>query len=272
MRCYSPIHLKPKHGASRISVPCGKCIPCLSAKRDEWSTRIMEEAKTSEHSLFLTITYSDEHLPFDEKGLPSLNKVDLQNFFKRLRKKYSSFKSMKYYAVGEYGSTTQRPHYHVILFHTPFKYTPRIGQLNILEAIWGKGFVDVGNVEEASAAYVAKYCITKQNEVDSVVPPFALISKGLGAGYITETTREYHRADPAERNCITLSGGRKKRLPRYYKDKIFDKSHKKKIAKALELLSDINALDTREAFVNQKQNIEDYLHFKTQKIQKPSKL
>ena len=55
----------------------------------------------------------------------TLQKSDLQKFFKRLRKK--THEKISYYAVGEYGDNTQRPHYHIILFNA----IPRI-----VEAAW----------------------------------------------------------------------------------------------------------------------------------------
>ena len=45
----------------------------------------------------------------------SLRKRDFQLFMKRLRKKYSDDR-IRFYACGEYGSETFRPHYHAILF------------------------------------------------------------------------------------------------------------------------------------------------------------
>ena len=76
-------------------------------------------------SIFLTLTYDDEHLPMHG----SLIKQDIQKFFKRLWWKVSTEK-LRYYVVGEYGSTCpyheiencpkcgplQRPHYHAIIF------------------------------------------------------------------------------------------------------------------------------------------------------------
>lgn len=45
---------------------------------------------------------------------PTLRKRHYQLFFKRLRKWYG--KPIRYFGTGEYGSKTQRPHYHFIIF------------------------------------------------------------------------------------------------------------------------------------------------------------
>ena len=61
--------------------------------------------------MFLTLTYNDDNLPSDV----GLHKDDLQRFFKRLRKALDT-KKIRYFACGEYGDTTSRPHYHAIVF------------------------------------------------------------------------------------------------------------------------------------------------------------
>ena len=45
-----------------------------------------------------------------------LKKSDFQKFIKRLRKDYD----IKYFACGEYGDKTLRPHFHAILFGVNF--------------------------------------------------------------------------------------------------------------------------------------------------------
>ena len=107
----------------RVIVPCGKCPECLANKRSQWSFRLSQELKYTEfNSFFITLTYDDLHLPFaipeigsNMVGSPTLVKSDLQLFFKRLRKKLAT--NIRYYAVGEYGSRTSRPHYHAIVFN-----------------------------------------------------------------------------------------------------------------------------------------------------------
>ena len=109
MRCQTPIWVDP--GDEPLQVPCGKCLICLSNRRQDWSVRILNEYKYSIGSRFITLTYSDKHLPEDGQ----LNKSDLQKYFKRLRKTLD--KRVRYYAVGEYGTKRGRPHYHILLFN-----------------------------------------------------------------------------------------------------------------------------------------------------------
>jgi len=94
-------------------VGCGQCIHCRANRRREWVLRILLELEKHEFNTFLTLTYDDVHLPGDQ----SLQPKHLTDFFKRLRKKVEY--PIRYYAVGEYGEETERPHYHIALFGHP---------------------------------------------------------------------------------------------------------------------------------------------------------
>lgn len=65
-------------------VPCGKCPSCLANQRQEWVFRLKQEYEASVFAIFVTLTYSDENLPKDL----SVNKKDIQDFHKRLRKHF----------------------------------------------------------------------------------------------------------------------------------------------------------------------------------------
>lgn len=87
-----------------------------------------------------------------------LQKKDLQDFFKRFRKSllYAlPTYTFKYFAVGEYGSYTFRPHYHAILFSDS---TPDFQKLQSCCSLsWQQGFVDIQNVRYNVASYVGAY-------------------------------------------------------------------------------------------------------------------
>jgi hypothetical protein len=150
---------------------------------------------------------------------PSVSKRDLQLFFKALRK--TTKRKIKYYAVAEYGTTTQRPHYHVILFNSD--------EHEIISS-WRHGHVYFGQVELASIGYTLKY-LTKADPHDHTgrEKPFTLMSKGLGKAYLTPQMIKYHKADMVNRFCIKLKDGKTIAMPRYYKDKIYTKSQRKAI-------------------------------------------
>ena len=110
MLCTNPIDL------SGHLVGCGQCLPCRINKKREWTARLLLEYMHYPYSLFVTLTYSDDTVPLSETGIPTLRPEDLKNFNYRLRKLHRHIGPYRYFAVGEYGDKTERPHYHVILF------------------------------------------------------------------------------------------------------------------------------------------------------------
>lgn len=109
-----------------IVVPCGSCIICRKRKANALAVRaIMETESCGSAPLFITLTYNNEHLPHNDLGYETLQKKDLQLFFKRLRSLLDNenlIHSLRYLACGEYGSKTKRPHYHILLWNFPLSH------------------------------------------------------------------------------------------------------------------------------------------------------
>lgn len=179
MACDYPITIKNPKNGEYIPVPCRKCPPCLASRTNSWVFRMMQEYKEHERAYFVTLTYDTQYVPLTPKGYMSLDKSDLQKFFKRLRKIISlSHQSVvKYYACGEYGSRTLRPHYHIILYGANYEDIERAWCLD------GKplGRIDVQPLSQANVAYTAKYInkgkIIPMHENDDRVPNFSLFHK-----------------------------------------------------------------------------------------------
>lgn len=225
MRCFSPITIKnTKNGVTtKLDVPCGKCAACLSRERKTWQTRLELENRYSTNAKFVTLTYADQYLVYGErvtpegeiiKGVPVLNKVHIQNFFKRFREKNKN--KIKYYLVGEYGETTQRPHYHMLLFNSDNKGDQL--KIDILES-WKKGSVDIGTVTQRSISYTLNYM--SKDKLQRNLETFRLMSKGLGLEYANRNA-DWHRASK-HRDYITIEGGERAPIPRYLKQKIYNK-------------------------------------------------
>lgn len=168
MACISPLSLKQKD--KRVVVPCGKCNFCLQAKRSEWTFRLKQELKVCSSAFFLTFTYSDDNLPL-RGDVATLVKSDVQKFMKRLRKVCPGV-TLRYYFVGEYGTNTERPHYHSIMFNLP------PGREHDLEKIWNLGGVFVAPCNGATIHYTTKYHLNRHVDWDKVNPgrekPFLL--------------------------------------------------------------------------------------------------
>ena len=179
----------------KMEVACGQCLGCHLDYRRMWAMRISHEAAMHEYTggnCFITLTYRDEyacdleqleggyHVPKDW----SLHKSHFRNFMKRLRKAFPN-QEIRYFYAGEYGRkckhgidvervgcplcNTGRPHFHACLFNCSFNdlepYQSDHGIIRYtsytLEKIWKYGFVDVGQLNFASASYVAGYVLKK---------------------------------------------------------------------------------------------------------------
>lgn len=229
MLCISPLNIPRPNGLGnkdRILVPCGKCVACLVNRREDWTIRLKEELKNATSAYFVTLTYNDDNLIYTD-NYATIDKTDLQKFFKRLRKNSKQF-NIRYYAVGEYGTQTQRPHYHIIMFNLiDVEQIPKAWKTKQGKEI---GHVQIGQVNGASIHYVTKYHVNKTDYPEGTEKPFALMSKrpALGSCYI-KNYREYHEGYP-QRAFYNEIGGIKKRLPRFLKEKLYSKEDLKTIA------------------------------------------
>lgn len=202
-----------------ICVPCGHCPFCMATRRSDWALRLHYESRMHLDAKFVTLTYANPHLVW-KCGTSQLHKPHLQKWFKLVRK--AGFK-VRYYAVGEYGSRTFRPHYHVLLF----------GQVpeRVIRSSWKYGEVHIGRVTQASVMYTLGYMVNGKSWKmrRGRVRPFCTMSRrpGLGANYLSPAMIQWHKSD---RKNYAMLEGVKRHLPRYYKDKIFSKIDKVRIA------------------------------------------
>lgn len=223
-----------------MTIPCGGCVGCRLARSQAWAVRLQHEASLHEAKAFLTLTYSDQWLPEDY----SLDPKALQDFMKRLR--YHTPDKVRFFACGEYGDETLRPHYHLILFgedfiadRLPFRRTIRGDTTFIspkLQKLWPFGYSEIGSVTVDSCAYVARYIMKKvtgaaaadhyrrvhplTGELVSVVPEFVTMSKkpGIGAGWFDQFSGDCFPSD------FIVCDGRKYPIPRYYLKKLDDEA------------------------------------------------
>lgn len=217
-----------------VCVPCGQCPECFNNKAKSTTLRILKEAEEHEHSWFVTLTYNDETLPSNY----SLVKDEISKFNKKL-KVYLSRKGLKsdfrFYGVGEYGGQSARPHYHVIYFgleldDLKFYKTNEYGQAlytsDFFEHVWSKGFCVIGELDSASAAYVARYTEKKQLQTKSekekmielgFIPEFSVqsMNPGIGSNYLQKVVVSIVNG------CYNTSvKGFNYNFPKYYTDKV----------------------------------------------------
>lgn len=251
MKCFHPISIPNPHYEKdsitdssiykKIFVPCGHCPACIVSNANEWRVRLQEELSNSSSAFFFTLTYDDESLPIKDCSritgypviAPCVDKRDVQLFIKRLRKKFKTSK-IRYFIVSEYGPTTFRPHYHGIIFNLPYNgYDLQMLSAKVnkeLRPIWNNGNILVDSVTFGRISYVTKYMLCVTDLPPYLPKPFRLMSRnpGIGSSYFNKSERMFwHRS--------TLSNyyphdNLKLRLPRYYKDKIFDDAMKLEIS------------------------------------------
>jgi len=253
MLCPFVISIPRPHGvgnSDRITVPCGKCYACLTNRRVSWTIRLTEESKKWDNCIFLSLTYDENNLCLNCDGVGTIIKDDLQRFFKRLRKKLH--RKIKYFAVGEYGTTTLRPHYHAIIFNC---YE---SDYSAIDSAWGIGFVSIGKVTPASIMYVTKYHLNKTDYPSNTEQPFCLVSKGMGLNYV-EKMKDYHEGKI--RTGFYQDYELKKALPRYYKEKIFTKEEISEMGSIQRSKSDVNLVREIEEF-KRKHPFDNFFKFK----------
>lgn len=193
-----------------------------------------------QQNAFLTLTYADEHLPPDY----GVHVKVWQDFNKRLRKQIEP-KKIKFYACGEYGDKSLRPHYHALIFGHQFsdlvlwsiKRGQRLYTSKSLDKIWPYGLATTGSVTYQSAAYVARYVMKKiggdnapehytrrhpvTGEWHVVRHEFAVQSRRPGIG---STWYDKYKSDAFPSDYIIVDG-KKHPVPRYYTKKLEEEEH-----------------------------------------------
>ncbi len=212
-----------------IDIPCGKCMPCIQTTIYQWLFRLQQELKVAEKATFVTLTYDDENVPFgvkvkmglsDVAGL-TLRKKDLLAFHKRIKinqeRGETITQKLKYFACGEYGKTTKRPHYHLIIFNADNE---------IIDAAWKKGTTFHGQVTDASIVYVLNYINKGRRKSKDyyenlgIEPEFRVMSQGIGKLWLKQAEK-YPQWENQDLDKVMLDSGHTIPIPRYYLKHLF---------------------------------------------------
>lgn len=185
---------------------------------------MMLEAAVHPAASFVTLTYKE--LPDGGNLVPRDLQLWIKSYREILRKKGEC--GFRYFAVGEYGDYSQRPHYHLAIFGRGMED----GEL--VKKTWKHGFTMVGTLTLSSAAYVAGYVTKKMTAKDDPrlhgrYPEFARMSlrPGIGAPAIhavAEALQNKHGWDEINRNgdvpSVLRSAGRTMPLGRYMRARL----------------------------------------------------
>lgn len=239
-------------------IPCGRCAACKLAYSREWAIRCQIESSLHNQNCFVTLTYEPGQVPTINTYTREIYRgyigqvndgvvtdtltlwpEDVTKFIKRLRKHIAgnNKSNIKYFYCGEYGSTTFRPHYHILVFGwqpDDLEYWKTVNGYpyflsESLSRVWGHGFITVGQVTWETAAYTARYTLKKLRKADEwdrreefgLLPEYVRMSLKPGIG------REYYELNKEkiyELDEIILPREGKARVvkpPKYY-DKMFD--------------------------------------------------
>lgn len=217
----------PRDGRAyyKSTVPCGTCILCRGEQARQWAIRIHHESQLHTTNSFLTLTYNDENLPPHN----SLQYKDVQKFWKRLRKALQH--RIRYYAVGEYGSKTLRPHYHACVFGEDFTKDAKMVQQHphplwdspMLTKAWGMGGVRVGQLNHNTAQYTASYVVKKLRskqqyvridvETGELIPleqPRCYTSLAIAKDWLAKYGNQVYAHD------YVVINGKRQKPPKYY--------------------------------------------------------
>lgn len=118
-----------------FNVGCGECEECRAVYKSAWYFRLCSEFEPLVHDhwnlCFFTLTYNDAHLPhyplcvfknpLDYCEIPCFSRTDCSAFIKGLRDFHfrNGHTDLKYFLATEYGSSTKRPHMHMLLALPP---------------------------------------------------------------------------------------------------------------------------------------------------------
>lgn len=231
--------LKALNSTNPLTLPCGQCNGCKADRAEEWALRCYHESQTHQANSFITLTFSDSELPEDY----SVHVRTWQLFMKRLRYELNGTK-LRFFACGEYGEQTNRPHYHALIFGYDFSNDRKLlsedGQGNclyqseLLQKVWPYGHSTIGDVTYASAKYCAQYIMKKvkpshpsaadhylrihpiTNKLVTVQPEFACQSRRPGLG---TTWFDKFKSDAFPSDFIVVEG-KMHAVPRFYDRKL----------------------------------------------------
>lgn len=222
-------------------VPCGQCMHCRINRRRVWAHRMELETYLHSYSAFVTLTYDEKHLP---KG-GTLVVSHLQDWLKRICKAIEPAK-LRFYAVGEYGDKSGRPHYHAAMFGlrscyygrsqygAPYNRANCCSPCDLVRDTWKAGRVHLDSLNSVTAGYIAGYIckkLTKKGDprLGFRSPEFAVMSRrpGIGAGVIPFFSKQllspggrlYLDSEQQVPTSLVVDGKRKP-LGRFLKEKL----------------------------------------------------
>jgi hypothetical protein len=170
-----------------LQVGCKICWQCRKRKIADYVGRSIAESRFAKKTYAVTLTYGDDNLQEHELvHAVTLVYKDVQDFLKRLRKKYQ----VRYIVTGEYGSAKGRAHWHIILFFKN-KYPNVKTNKRVDWKYWDKGFSYFQETDWKGFEYCLKY-ILKGEKMRSADNHLAMSKKPpLGHEFFQQLAKQY---------------------------------------------------------------------------------
>lgn len=204
----------------KIQVPCGLCLSCLKRYQNDWRVRLLSEymymsPEQKARSRFLSLSIAPKYY---EKALKHPEKL-IKHFRDEYRRIFK--KSVRFWAITERGDTTDRFHFHMLVFDT-------LASREDFDKIWKFGFVNNKPIIKERILYCISY-ITDGVGSDLFIPkerkPKVFCSPGIGAKYASQVENIRRcRPDLGRFDLSAQFGGYSYILPRYLQGKLFSEN------------------------------------------------
>lgn len=209
-----------------INVPCGLCYSCIKRFQNDWRVRLLAEyfslsSVQLARSRFLSLSIAPKYYKIACRAPQKLIK-HFRDEYRRLFKQ-----SVKYWCITEFGDTTDRFHFHMLVFDT-------LASRDDFDKIWKFGFVNNKPIVKERVLYCISYITkslldSKNLFIDKSRKPKVFCSPGIGKAYVTSSTRSSAIPLPGRFDLSVKIGNYSYQLPRYLQQKIFTESELRQI-------------------------------------------
>lgn len=171
-------------------VACRECWQCRETKVDDWVGRNIAESKTAKAAHVVTLTYGQDRKTGDIDHIRAavLTYSDVQKYLKYLR--VDGF-PVRYFVVGEYGSTKGRAHWHIILYWQGSVPEHKLRE-NFMEKHWPHGWSYWDKCTPEAVRYACKYLL--KDPADDTLQgwgPMPSKKPPLGHDFFRELAEQY---------------------------------------------------------------------------------
>lgn len=195
--CLNPVKIAD-HGW----VACRECWQCREHKIDDWVGRNVAESKTAKAAHFVTLTYGrDAHYgAIDHIRAAVLTYSDVQKMLKRLR--FDGF-PMRYFVVGEHGSTKGRAHWHILFYWLDAVPEVQLRHDYFLWEYWPHGWSHWDDMNAHNVRYCCKYLLKDaSDEAAQMWGPMPSKKPPLGDAYFRDLAARHVEQGLAPQNLF----------------------------------------------------------------------